>query len=175
MVIREARIEDVPAVAKVHVDSWRTTYRGIVPDAYLDALAYENREQLWNGFFADPNRQGVLYVAENSERQIVGFASGGPSREKNPVYTGELYAIYLFKAAQGGGIGRQLIGVVASSLLQGGYQSILAWVLADNPSCKFYEAVGGKLTQEKLIEIGGANLREVAYGWPDIRQLINKK
>jgi L-amino acid N-acyltransferase YncA len=175
MAIREARVEDVPAIAKVHVDSWRTTYRGIVPDAYLDALAYENREQLWNGFFADPEPRGVLYVAENDVGQIVGFASGGPVWETDPVYTGELYAIYLFKAAQGGGIGRQLIGVVASGLLQRGHQSILAWVLADNPSCRFYEAVGGKLVQEKLIEIGGVNLREVAFGWSDIRQLINMK
>ena len=73
------------------------------------------------------------------------------------------------------GIGRQLMRVIASSLVQRGYQSMMTWVLADNLSCRFYEAVGGKLIQEKEIEIGGANLREVAYGWSDIRQLINKK
>jgi hypothetical protein len=44
-------------------------------------------------------------------------------------------------------------------------------VLAQNPSRQFYEALGGKYLYEKPIEIGGANLIKVAYGWPDIHAL----
>ncbi|MGH2619032.1 MAG: hypothetical protein ACRDHG_00480 [Anaerolineales bacterium] len=32
MRIREALPTDSPAIAKVHVDSWRSTYRGIISD-----------------------------------------------------------------------------------------------------------------------------------------------
>ena len=47
MKIRPATAGDAAALARVHVDSWRTTYRGIVPDEALAHLSYERREQLW--------------------------------------------------------------------------------------------------------------------------------
>lgn len=37
---REARFEDARSIAAVHVDTWRTTYAGIVPDDALAALSY---------------------------------------------------------------------------------------------------------------------------------------
>jgi hypothetical protein len=33
--IRRAVREDARAIARVHVDSWRTTYRGIVPEEHI--------------------------------------------------------------------------------------------------------------------------------------------
>ena len=47
ILIRKAELEDAKGIAKVHVDSWRTTYKGIVPDTFLENLSYENREQIW--------------------------------------------------------------------------------------------------------------------------------
>ena len=45
--IRTARIEDSPGIARVHVDSWRTTYRGIVPQDVLENLSYQQRQEIW--------------------------------------------------------------------------------------------------------------------------------
>lgn len=36
--IRKAVLTDAEGIAKVHVDSWKTTYANIVPDEYLDNL-----------------------------------------------------------------------------------------------------------------------------------------
>ncbi len=36
MLIRPARPADIPTMARVYVETWRATYRGILPDAYLD-------------------------------------------------------------------------------------------------------------------------------------------
>lgn len=36
MEIRKANLNDALGVAKVQVDSWKTTYKNIVPDEYLD-------------------------------------------------------------------------------------------------------------------------------------------
>jgi hypothetical protein len=44
------------------------------------------------------------------------------------------------------------------------------WVLARNPSRKFYEALGGKVIAEKEIERDGESFVEVAYGWNDLRK-----
>ena len=47
MIIREATHADIPAIARLHVDSWRTTYKGILPDEFLADLNYEMRERQW--------------------------------------------------------------------------------------------------------------------------------
>jgi hypothetical protein len=54
MLIREAKITDAAAIAKVHVDSWRTTYVGIVPTAYLAGLSHEQRAEEWRRTLSNP-------------------------------------------------------------------------------------------------------------------------
>jgi L-amino acid N-acyltransferase YncA len=171
MRIRQADVDDAAAIARVHVDAWRTTYVGIVPDEYLAGLTYEPREQMWRESLADRARAEFTLVAENDQRAIVGFATGGPEREGNAVYRGELRAIYLLADSRRIGLGRRLVAGVAKGLIEAGFDSMLVWVLDDNPSRRFYEALRGKFVAEKVIEIGGARLIEVAYGWHDIRQL----
>ena len=169
--IREARPEDAPAIARVHVDSWRSTYTGIVPDEHLAALSYERREQGWRDALSNPDHPSFVYVAGDEAGKVVGFASGGPEREGHPDYKGELYAIYIFAEYQRRGLGRQLTQAVARRLLNAGTSSMLVWVLAGNPGRAFYEALGGQYLSEKKITIGEKELVEVAYGWKDIRAL----
>jgi GNAT superfamily N-acetyltransferase len=112
-------------------------------------------------------------VAEDHAGNIVGFASGGPERSGDPVYTGEVYAIYLLERWQGQGIGRQLTITLVRQLIQRGFTSLLIWVLADNPSRRFYEALGGQPVRDRLEMTGGIELTDVAYGWLDARTLID--
>ena len=173
MRIREATIADVAAIAKVHVESWRTTYKGLLPDDYLANLTYEQREPLWREILSKPVGHSLVYVAEDHAGNIVGFASGGPERSGDPVYRGEVYALYLLARWQGQGIGRQLIATLVRQLMQRGFTSLLIWVLADNPSRRFYEALGGQLVRDRLEMTGGVELKDVAYGWLDARPLID--
>jgi hypothetical protein len=48
---------------------------------------------------------------------------------------------------------------------------MLAWVLAENSSRAFSEAIGGKLLGSQEIEIGGVTLKEVASGWDHTQSL----
>jgi GNAT superfamily N-acetyltransferase len=172
--IRTAKVNDAAAIAKVHVDSWRTTYKGIVPDDFLASLSYEQREQLWRQALTDPSSPSFVYVAEDESGKIAGFASGGPERTREPVYTGELYAIYLLAQHQGKGVGRQLAITLVNRLRQEGMTALLLWVLAENPSRKFYERLGGRPISDKTVMIGGVPLIEVAYGWRDTRMIIEQ-
>ncbi|NJL49553.1 MAG: GNAT family N-acetyltransferase [Leptolyngbyaceae cyanobacterium SM2_5_2] len=166
MRIREATHNDVPAIAKVHVDTWRTTYRGTVPDEHLANLSYERRANGWYQILSRAPEDGnFTFVAEGEPGGIVGFANGGMERTGDSVYKGELTAIYIQKAHQGKGIGRCLVRSVAARLGQLGIDSMLVWVLVDNPACQFYAALGGKRVYEKELNIGGKPLIEVAYGW----------
>src|SRR5262245_54889828 len=120
MHIRPANVHDAAAIATVHVESWRTTYTGIVPDDVLAGLSYARREHWWQQVFADVTTPSVVYVAADDRGQVVGFVSGGPERSGDPVYTGELYAIYLLAPYQGQGIGRQLVHRLVPRLIQDG-------------------------------------------------------
>jgi hypothetical protein len=95
IIIRPARVEDAPGIARVHVDSWRTAYKGILPDEALANLSYEQREHLWAETLGHPERKSFGFVAEDEQGQIVGFVVGGPVRDTDPLYKGELYAIHL--------------------------------------------------------------------------------
>src|SRR5690242_10386589 len=104
--IRPARVEDAAGIGRVHVDSWRTSYKGIVPAEVLNNLSYERREEMWRNSLSNPERKNYDYVAVDEQERIVGFVTGGPLRDGDPSYESELHAIYLLKEVQGQGIGR---------------------------------------------------------------------
>ena len=166
--VRQARIEDARVIAYVQVESWRTTYAGIVPDAYLSSLTPESRTDSWrNQFLAGTT---LILVAED-EDGVFGFVSGGALRDPIAGYDAELYAIYLLQQRQREGVGRALVQKLAGALRAQGFGSMIAWVLTRNPSLGFYSRLGGIPVLTKEIQIGGAQLTEVALGWPDIAGL----
>ena len=173
MRIREAVLADAGPMSKVHVDTWRSTYAGIVPAGHLASLSYRQRESRWEQILTADRPAENNFVAETDDGDIVGFAGGGPEREGNPTYRGELYGIYLLQDYQRVGLGRRLVAAVAMRLLADGFTSMLVWVLADNhPACWFYESLGGERVGRKTIFIGGADLAEVSYGWRDVAGLV---
>jgi L-amino acid N-acyltransferase YncA len=166
--IRPARAEDAAAIAHVHVESWRTTYTGIVPDEYLAGLDEVLREKLWTEWLSgDP----VVLVAEGESR-VVGFAHAGMIREPVEACDGELYSLYLLREAQGRGTGSALMRSMARVLGERGFKGLAVWVLERNPSRLFYEKNGGRVAASKVIDIGGARMMEVAYCWPELRVLV---
>lgn len=176
--IRPATVADADSIARVHVDSWRTTYAGIVPQAYLDGLSYESRIESWSailkgeGPYAVP--RGAIFVLQDPT--VCGFASGGPIRGSWPPYDGELYSVYLLAHTQGRGHGSRLVKTVTQHVVGLDLTSMLVWVLADNPACRFYEVLGAQRTPyQQSVDIGGKDLIEVAYGWPDIHTLLGGK
>ena len=166
--IRAAVAEDAVAIAHVHVESWRTTYAGIVPDGYLAGLDESLRVKLWQEWLSGDT---VILVAER-KGEVVGFAHAGTIREAVESADAELYSLYLLREAQGRGMGRALLKEAAYALQQRGYKGLALWVLERNRSRLFYEKCGGRLANSKVIEIGGARLMEVAYWWPDLTGLI---
>ena len=167
--IRPAILEDAASIARVHVDSWRSTYAGIVPAEYLAAFSYRNRESHWKELLTTYRPGTSYFVAETEDGDIVGFANAGPEREGDRIYRSELYAIYILEEYQHMGLGRRLFSSVTQRLLADGFDSMLLWVLEDNsPAIRFYESLGGERVGRETITIGGVDLVEVAYGWGEI-------
>jgi len=168
MKVREACIEDAERIAIVHVESWITTYKGIISESYLSSLSVEKRTKSWLWTFENLNAHEKIFVAEDRQGNIIGFSNGGRSRSDELKHDGELYAIYLLRDYQRLGIGKMLFNSVVGSLKDNGYSSMMLWVLRDNPSVTFYKLQGGQTFGQKTISIGGYSLEELAIGWDSI-------
>ncbi|KAA0548164.1 GNAT family N-acetyltransferase [Bacillus sp. BGMRC 2118] len=170
MIIRKAQLKDVEQMAIVHVDSWKTTYKGIVSEDYLATLKYEDREKLWHSALSSSN---FVWVAE-VHNKVVGFISGGKERTSEYNYDGEIYAIYILKEHQKSGIGKKLIQAFSREMKEvGNFNSILVWVLSQNPSQQFYQGLKAVKVDSAVIDIGNEKHEEFAFGWPRIDTLID--
>jgi ribosomal protein S18 acetylase RimI-like enzyme len=163
LTVREAGVADADAIAAVHVAAWRTTYRGMLPDDFLDGLERAGYEARWRRAIAE--RSSRVYVAADG-RDVVGFASGGRERAGEDGFKGELYAIYVLQEAQGRGHGRRLVEAVVGGLREMELADMIVWVLRDNAGARrFYERLGGAYVRAQPITIGSTQLQEVSYGW----------
>jgi L-amino acid N-acyltransferase YncA len=170
IIIRKANISDAKGIAKVHVDCWRTTYKNIIPDDFLDRLSYDQRTELWiKNISKDGNH---VFVAENNDGQIVGFADGG-KRETNRVEnSGDLTSIYILEEFQGMGIVKKLIKQLFSKFDELGFNTIFVEILEYNKSRFFYEAFGAQLLKSEKIKIAGVELNFLVYEWKDISPVL---
>jgi ribosomal protein S18 acetylase RimI-like enzyme len=166
MNIRPANEDDAQAIATVHVRSWQTAYRGVVPDSYLDSLSIEKRTTFWRGFLQEPSRPEIW--AADADPPIIGWATVSQSRDKDaPPRTGELNAIYVLPEYWSSGVGRALWIKARERLGERGFDRVTVWVLAENVrAIRFYKAAGFSAGLEQDIEIGGKVLREVRYEVP---------
>jgi ribosomal protein S18 acetylase RimI-like enzyme len=168
--IRPAHLPDASHIAHVQVESWKTTYPGIVPDAYIASLNKETRTQSWQELLASNSAQ--IYVAEDSTG-VFSFICGGVIRDPAGDYDAELYAIYLLQTHQNQGAGRALTRALAASLHAQGLKSMLVWALEENhPAIAFYRRIGAISVTTKIVDIGGKALSDLALGWPDLTSLL---
>ena len=168
--IRPAVVEDAPAIAQVHVESWKTTYKGIFPESLLDRLSVSDRTRSWNETLAKPPARFVTLVACDDAGGVVGFVCGGAERTGQLGCDGELQAMYLLERVQRRGLGTLLIRRFVRELRSLGFDSMAVWVLGRNTSRRFYEALGGRVMTEQQIERGGESYVEIGYGWRDLSQ-----
>lgn len=172
--LREGGPRDAASVARVQHASWRTAYLGMLPHEILVALDESQGTAFWQNVLAGPDRHDGVVVAELGA-DVVGFVSFGPIRERIPGYGGEFYALYVLPEAQGCGVGTALMAQAARSLVRNRWAGAAVWVLEENhPGRRFYERLGGlPLGMPKALQYRGQEfqaVREVAYGWPDLRR-----
>ena len=163
--IRPAHQRDAHAIGHIYVESWRAAYQDILPQSYLAGLRTEKVAHSIRRALVEPQ---TVYLLAESEQGAVGYISAGPGRRRDPVYNAELYELYLLPQTQRQGLGRQLLIHMAQQLHQAGFYTLLVWVLAHNPSRRFYEKCGGIYLRSKSIAFAGKSLRADAYGWIDI-------
>jgi ribosomal protein S18 acetylase RimI-like enzyme len=161
--IREATAAEIPALARLHVETWKATY----PDV-KNPPTYEIRERQWRETFGVTDGSWFCFVVEDPLGALVGFAKGKRYHsEELPGFSGELNKIYLLRQYHRHGLGRRLLGHVVQRFLSQGIASMVLFAEPSNPSCAFYEALGA----ERLFDAAG-NFHG-GYGWRDLRPLAS--
>jgi len=173
VLIHKAGETDLAGAAQVLIDTWRSTFRGIVPDDFLDGLSYPDAEARLRRRLESATHGDCMYVAEADDGQIVGLATGGKSRFDLAPFSGEVRALYVLPSHQRQGLGKSLIHELVTNLARDGFSSVVICVLRENTNARrFYETIGGQPAEERLINVGGRDLDEITYLWPDISSLI---
>jgi len=165
--IRPALAPDARGIARAHVESWRSSYRGILPDSIIDRVDVGQRVETRSRILADPAIvQLVAYDVTHGD--IVGFCDAGESRRRHVVRAdGEIYALYFVPHAKRHGLGSEMFDQCRTILRARGLVSLVIWVLeANDPARRFYEAMGGKPGPRIPSRVGGFGVIERAYLWP---------
>ncbi len=168
--IRRARPGDENAIAGIYVETWRTQYAGTLPDRLLLEMSRAQQAAMWREVLERRESRETVLVAEDARAGLVGFGSCGRARGGALAFVGEVYTLYVLPDHQGRGLGRALLEALFESLVRGGLRSALIWVLSDNPSRFFYQAMGGAHVAVREAKMAGVALREMAYGWDDLEQ-----
>ena len=154
--LRVAGMDDIPAIVALQARSWRTSYRGIVDDAFLDAIPVQQWIESWRAhLFA----AGTECIVAEDEGRIIGFASAGRpdgGGDAGPDI-GELHTIYIDASHQGRGVGPVLIERALRYLRELGAQTAVLWVLEQNSrGRRFYENGGWKADGARASDCWGA-------------------
>ena len=171
IVIRRAAPRDAEAIARVRIDGWRTSYRGLIPAAYLDGMQVDASTALWDKILAAGPNPASVFVASHGD-EVIGFAASSLLAEPKFGLNAELTAVYLRREFQRVGLGRRLIAAVVDDQRALGATGMIVWVIAANkPARAFYEALGAELLVEQAFQWDGMDLLEAAYGWRDLDAL----
>jgi ribosomal protein S18 acetylase RimI-like enzyme len=163
--IRPARPADARAIAQLDVETWRTTYAGVLSTSYLVGLSERRREAGWRSVILSEPRD--VRVAVEARGAVLGFGSCGPNRGDR-FFAGEVFTLYVAPDRQNQGIGRRLLIALFRRLVAAGRHSAILWVLRDNPARFFYERLGAQQVSRKSLAVGGMAIEAIAYGWRDL-------
>ena len=170
-VVRLAQPADAAAIAQLRIDAWRATYRGIIPDAYLDAMSLSDSAAFWERILASGSTHASVFVASEGDA-IVGFAAANRREPPKLGFDGEISAIYLAADRKRRGTGRRLVAAIAAAQRERGTTGLITWVIAKNREARaFYEALGGELLVEQPFQWDGLDLVEAGYGFRDLDAL----
>lgn len=146
---RPATLDDAPALARIHVESWKEAYQEVLPQSLLDDLSIGAREKDWKQWLA-----GDVWTTTVAEADgvVVAFCSIDLTSEDGR--NGEIAALYVSPDRWRSGFGRTLLRDAFAELRLRGKEEVILWVFADNePAISFYARFGftpdgGKMLHE---------------------------
>jgi RimJ/RimL family protein N-acetyltransferase len=156
-IIREATEKDIVPLSHLHVKTWSDTYPMV-----LRPPGFATREWQWKELFSKKERNWFVYVIEKKDCSLIGFTKGNIEEDGS----GNLNKIYLLREYQRMGLGKKMFCLVVKRFLSLHINRMTVFAEATNPSCWFYEKMGGQKMRN-----GDGSLNHGNYEWNDLGQL----
>lgn len=170
MTVRPATASDAMAIAELHAGSWRSAYRGILRDQFLDGPVIQDRRRLWESRLSNsptPEAQFVALIEHDGELKAFVCVL----LDADPHWGALLDNLHVSTSAQGKGLGRRLMAEAAGWVVQHRpYSRLHLWVYEKNVAARrFYEHLGGVITEHRTEPApDGSQIQAIRYGWEDM-------
>lgn len=177
--IREATIDDIPAIARIHVPAKQKSYAVAVDNDYLQSFTFKEYEEIWKNYMAAADAKQYLALFDDQPAGVISFGRlrtppPGTSRIR-PLYAGEIFGIHVHPDYWQKGVGKALLKKASQDLSEEKVFSLCLWVIAGNKNAiSFYEHMDGQRVGKRIIEIGPSKVKELCYGWRDISVILEK-
>ena len=171
--LRDATEHDSAAIARLHADSWRSAYRGILSDEYLDNRAHSERAALWQARFSEKANKPFFAILAEIDGQLAGFACVFVNED--PIFGSFLDNLHVTPERTGQGIGRLLLNDAARRLLADvAGRGLYLWVIEQNTRARqFYSRAGANEVETALLPMpDGGRHTEVRCYWPDPARIL---
>ncbi len=162
-----ATAADASAIAALHADSWRESYRGSLPDEFLAGPVLQNRQELWTRRFAAADAFHTIKAIQGDT--LIGF--GCVIFDGDPEWGADLDNLHVRTPFKGLGVGARLLHECRSWIhRRDPARAMYLWVLETNDAAKrFYDRRGGVATERRIIEVtAGINRAALRYVWPPL-------
>lgn len=149
--MRPASRGDADELARVHLASWRSAYRDLLPASFLGSLRHAELAARWSRRLDGDEVDEAIRVVEH-EGRVGGFVTFGPQRDDASWlgYSGEIYELYVRPELTGHGLGALLLRRAYDELARCRCHWLVVWVLANHHRARrFYEREGMRLDGER--------------------------
>jgi ribosomal protein S18 acetylase RimI-like enzyme len=169
LTIRPLTLADVAAAASLHIETWRDTYRGLMPDSKLDALNLQEYEARWKRILGQKDSSiNPLNLGAFQGNTLLGFAAAGRPRESWG-YDSELWVINIPKRFQKMGVGKALLKACLQHVLTFDAKNMYLYCLVGNTNAENFYRNMGAMPAQRISQDDG--YQEQAWVWDDLTTL----
>lgn len=164
-----ATLQDAQSVARLQAQSWRSTYRGMLPDDYLDHRVVDDRLEYWTTRLASFAPDRTLVLKAVSDGSMLGYVC--VLLDEEPKWGARLDNLHVTPESKGTGIGYALFQAAREWIarVSPGTPMHLWCVEANRVARRFYDRQGGTIVESASRSFAGQpSVPEVRYWWPPL-------
>jgi GNAT superfamily N-acetyltransferase len=160
--LRAATIADAALIASIHTTSWRATYRGLLPDAFLDGEVAQERADWWEARMGAPGGERRMVLIAVLDDEPIGFVC--VERQPESAWGVLLDNLHALPGYQGIGVGKLLMRAARDWAREQGETQLHLYVLEGNrPAIAFYERQGWQFAGAEPDRMGGVDITALRY------------
>ena len=163
---------DAITVADLHTASWRSAYRGMLRDDYLDGDIATERRQVWTQRLETPLDANYGFIAESAEGPVGFVFLYGRA---DAAWGTLIDNLHVLPGQKGRGIGRTLLEAAAHETQRRfPDDGVYLYVFEKNLAARrFYASIGGREVERGIVEPPGGDAQaHWRVAWDDAAHLL---